>query len=247
MASLSFSIVTPTLNAERYMDECLRSVREQAMADIEHLVIDGGSTDRTLEIAQRSGATWISRPGLRQAAAINLGFSTARGDIVAWLNADDCYMPGALRKVAEHLSSHPEADVVIGDCEVIGERGERLRVLSPGKYDFRRLLRMGNSIAQPAVFFRKTVFDKVGFLDENLEFGMDYELWLRLARVRVDYLPQVLAAFRWHPESKTARNTEGNWRELLAIVRRHGGGWTPQLVWTYVRARATLMRQQLIP
>jgi GT2 family glycosyltransferase len=112
-------------------------------------------------------------------------------------------------------------------------------------YDFERLLRRGNTLAQPAVFLRRRVFDRVGYLDESLHYGMDYELWLRLRDLQVEYLPRVLAAFRWHRASKTANGNAANWRELLVIVRRHGGGWTPRLMWLFARARFTLARQQL--
>jgi glycosyltransferase involved in cell wall biosynthesis len=242
---LAFSIITPTLNAERFLADCLRSVRAQGVPNLEHLIVDGGSTDRTREIVENSGATWLSRPGLRQAAAINAGLRVARGEVVAWLNADDFYKPDALTYVAREFISGPGVDVVVGDCEVIDTHGERLRLVSPGPYDFHRLLRTGNSIAQPAVFLRKRVFDQVGLLDETLEFGMDYDLWLRLRGLRVEYVSRVLAQFRWHCRSKTANNVGGNWQELIEIVRRYGGGWTPRLIWLYVRAHLTLARQQV--
>ena len=89
------------------------------------------------------------------------------------------------------------------------------------------------------------MFDQVGYLDESLDFAMDYELWLRLRRLNVAYVPRVLAVFRWHARSKTATNLEANWRELLRIVRCHGGGWTPPLIWSYIRARLALARQRL--
>jgi GT2 family glycosyltransferase len=128
---------------------------------------------------------------------------------------------------------------------VIGETGEPLWRVRPGAYDFDRLLRRGNSLAQPAVFLRRRVFDQVGYLDESLDYGMDYELWLRLRGLQVAYVPRTLAAFRWHPYSKSATSNAANWQELLTIVRRHGGGWTPQLVWLFARARFTAARQQL--
>jgi glycosyltransferase involved in cell wall biosynthesis len=241
----SISIVTPTLNAERYLAQCLASVRSQGYPDLEHLVVDGGSMDATQRIVVENGARWVSRPGLTQTAAINAGLRSATGEVVAWLNADDLYAPGTLATVADRFAASPHLDALYGDCDVIGERGQRLWRQEPGAYDFDRLLRRGNTLAQPAVFLRRRVFDQVGYLDESLDFGMDYELWLRLRGLQIEYLPRVLAAFRWHPASKTASNNPANWRELITIVRRHGGGWTPQLVWLFARARLTLARQQL--
>jgi glycosyltransferase involved in cell wall biosynthesis len=243
---LAVSIVTPTLNAERYIAECLSSVRAQHYASLEHLVVDGGSTDRTPEIVLQSGAAWLSRPGLRQAAAINAGLRIARGDLVAWLNADDLYMPGSLERVVREFSTDQYLDVLYGDCDVIGSRGEWLWRERPGPYDFGRLLRGGNSVAQPAVFLRKRVFERLGYLDESLDYGMDYEMWLRMRGTPVKYVPNVLAAFRWHGASKTASNSSASWQELLAIVRRYGGGWTPQLVWAFARARVTQVRRSLV-
>ena len=134
---------------------------------------------------------------------------------------------------------------MFGDCAVIDAHGKQLWRIQPGPYDFQRLLRRGNTLAQPAVFFHKRVFEAVGYLDEALDFGMDHELWLRLRHVHVEYVPRVLAAFRWHAASKKATKSHANWVELLRIVRRHGGGWTPWLVWLYARARFTLARQRV--
>jgi glycosyltransferase involved in cell wall biosynthesis len=241
---LSISIVTPTLNAGRYLAECLNSVRTQNWPALEQLVVDGGSTDGTEPLVRGSEAVWLARPGLRQAAAINAGLRLARGEIVAWLNADDLYTPRSVAYVAQRFATEPGLDALIGDCQVIDASGTPLWRMRPGPYDFSKLLRRGNSVAQPAVFLRRRVFDQVGFLDETLEFGMDYEFWLRLRRSRVGYAPRVLAAFRWHAESKTATNLHGNWAELFRIVRRHGGGWTPWLAWMYARAHLSFARQR---
>ncbi|MDQ6670165.1 MAG: glycosyltransferase [Chloroflexota bacterium] len=245
MPGLPISIITPTLNAERYLAECLLSVRSQGWPDLEQLVIDGGSTDATERLVRASDAVWVPRPGVKQAAAINVGLRLARGEVVAWLNSDDLYAPGAVAYVAQRFASDPMLDVLFGDCQVVDASGEPLWQMRPGGYDFNRLLRRGNSVAQPAVFLRKRVFEQVGYLDETLDFGMDYELWLRLRRLNVAYVPRVLATFRWHSASKTATNLHANWHELLRIVRRHGGGWTPRLVWLYARARLTLARQRV--
>jgi glycosyltransferase involved in cell wall biosynthesis len=242
---LAVSIVTPTLNAERYLAECLATVHAQDYPNLEHIVIDGGSTDRTEQIAREAGVRWMSVPGLNQAGAINVGLRTASGEIVAWLNADDLYLPGSLVRVAEHFSSDPTLDVLCGDCNVVNDQGKLLWRVRPGAYNFDRLLGHGNSVAQPSVFLRKSVFERVGYLDESLDYAMDYELWLRLQPLRVVYVPRVFAAFRWHAQSKTARNQRANWTELLQIVRRYGGGWTPYLIWAYLRARFTLARQML--
>jgi GT2 family glycosyltransferase len=166
--------------------------------------------------------------------------------VVAWLNADDAYAPGALALVADRFAAEQTLDVLIGDCAVVDPCGKPLWYQRPGPYDFQRLLRRGNYLAQPAVFLRRRVLDSTGLLDESLEYAMDYDLWLRLRRARVAYVPRVLATFRWHPGSKTARNTRGNWREIMRIVRRYGGGWTPHLAWAYGRALVSLAKGRLL-
>jgi glycosyltransferase involved in cell wall biosynthesis len=241
----TLSIITPTLNAEQYLDGCLASVRLQAWPGVEHVVVDGGSTDATEDIVRHYAATWLSRPGLRQSAAVNEGLHEARGELVGWLNADDVYTPGSLARVCELFEEQPQVDVILGDCDLVDATGRPLRRLSPGPYDFERLLRRGNSVAQPAVFLRKRVFDQVGYLDESLEFAMDYDLWLRLRGLRVEYLPSVLAQFRWHPSSKTVNGLDNNWNELRTIIARYGGSWTPELAWSFTRSRFTVARQRL--
>jgi GT2 family glycosyltransferase len=148
--------------------------------------------------------------------------------------------------VAEYFASDPGLDALIGDCAVVDPDGKPLWDERPGPYDFQRLLRRGNYLAQPAVFLRRRLLDSIGLLDESLEYAMDYDLWLRLRQARVEYVPRVLALFRWHPGSKTARNTFGNWRENLRILRRHGGGWTPELACSFGLAMLTVAKQRLV-
>jgi glycosyltransferase involved in cell wall biosynthesis len=243
----SFSIVTPTLNAEPFIAHCIASIRDQGVGEVEHLIVDGGSSDNTLAVArQHSGSVLVERPGQNQSQAINTGLRLASGDVVAWLNADDCYARGALMLVSERFDASPGLDAVYGDCDVVDENSKLLWRETPGPYDYQRLLRRGNYLAQPSVFLRKDLLKRVGFLDESLEYAMDYDMWLRLRDARIEYIPRVLAVFRWHPTSKTARNQIGNWREILRIVRRQGGGWTAPLVWSYARARLTLTRQSVV-
>lgn len=240
---VGISIVTPTLNAARFIGECIASVQAQAYPSLEHLVVDGGSTDGTLEIVRRQPhVRLLERPGLNQSQAINVGFELATGCILAWLNADDRYAPGALDVVGHAFAAEPELDVLYGDCQVVDLHDRPVWRERPGAYDFERLLRRGNYLAQPAVFLRKRVLDQVGYLDETLEFGMDYDLWLRLRTVRTRYVPKMLAEYRWHRASKTASHPFGSWRELLLLVRRYGGGWTPYLAWSFSRMLLTLGR-----
>lgn len=244
--TVTVTVVTPTLDAEPYVAECLASVRAQRAAgvDVEHLVVDGGSRDATERLCREAGATWLVQSGRGQAGAINEGFRAARGEVLAWLNADDLYVGGALARVAHVLAAEPAVDVVVGDCEVVGADGAHLWWERPGAYDFRRLLGSGNYLAQPAVFLRRRVFEHVGYLDETLHYAMDYDLWLRLRDRSVRYVPEPLARFRWHAGSKSANGPLGAWRENLRVIQRHGGGWTPRLAWSFGRCLVSVLRDQ---
>jgi putative peptidoglycan lipid II flippase len=245
--TVSISIITPTLNAARFLEGCLSSVRAQRYARIEHIVVDGGSTDGTADMARAApGVVYIEARGSNQSRAINDGLRAARGDVLAWLNADDEYAPGTLHVVQERFAADPTLDVLYGDCDVLDIKYRALWRETPGPYDFTRLLRGGNYIAQPAVFVHRRVFERLGYLDESFECGMDYEFWLRARHAHIEYVPRVLAIFRWHQNSKTARNQFMCWRELLRAARLYGGGWTPALAWSYSRMLVTVGRQRAI-
>jgi glycosyltransferase involved in cell wall biosynthesis len=208
--------------------------------------VDGGSSDATEEIVrQHRSATFIQRVGWRQTRAINEGLRLASGDVVAWLNADDAYLDRAITIVLAEFAADPAVDLIFGDCEVIGPNGEYLWWERPGRYEFRRLLRRGNYIAQPAAFIRRATLEDVGYLDESFEYGMDYDLWLRLRGHTVAYVPRTLARFRWHTDSKSARGQARSWNEFLRIVRRHGGGWTPHIAMACARCLVTVARVRL--
>jgi glycosyltransferase involved in cell wall biosynthesis len=243
--NVGISVVTPTLNAATFLPTCLESVRNQDYAESEHIVVDGGSIDSTVAVARSAPEVIVlERSGSNQSQAINEGFRAARGGVLAWLNADDAYVPGTLRLVRDRFRSDPDTDVVYGDCDVLDFSKRLLWRETPGPYDFQRLLRRGNYLAQPTVFMRRRVLERVGYLDESFECGMDYEFWLRLRSCRIEYVPQVLAIYLWHPTSKTATSQFICWRELLRAVRRHGGGWTPQLAASFSRMLVTVARQR---
>src|SRR5262249_40846214 len=185
-----------------------------AYPNVEHLVVDGGSSDTTIALAQATpGVSTVVLRGSNQAQAINNGFRRSNGEGLAWLNADDRYSPRALELIARQFAADKTVDVVFGDCLVVDYRGRPLWSEQPGAYDFQRLLRHGNYLPQPAVFLRRRVLERVGYLDESFEYGMDYEFWLRLRDYRVQYVPQMLATFCWHPTSKTPPSQLGTWPE----------------------------------
>jgi glycosyltransferase involved in cell wall biosynthesis len=242
------SIVTPSLNQARYLREALDSVRAQTYPHVEHVVVDGGSTDGTTEILRDyPGLDWTSEPDGGQSDALNKGFARARGAVLGWLNADDAYLPHAVAEAVAALQAHG-AGLVYADVTRVNDDGvDPRRIRSRRPFDLWRELNEGCGIYSPSVFFTREALEAAGPLDENLHLTMDYDLWLRIARrfpvVGVD---AVWAVQRIHDEAKTVAQSDAFWPERLRVSRRHGGRLvSPLLINRHVRsrrARAVAMR-----
>jgi glycosyltransferase involved in cell wall biosynthesis len=228
------SIVTPSFNQGRFLEETIRSVLDQDYPNIEYILIDGGSTDETLEIIHRYAdrlAWWVSEPDRGQTDAINKGFGHARGEILAWLNSDDTYLPQAVSAAVSYLQEHLEAGMVYGDANLVDEMGGVIGKFPARQTDYRRLRRGYVHIPQQASFFRASLWRKVGPLDPTFYFAMDYDLWVRLARLApLHYQPQLWANFRLHGGGKTSSSDDRCWPEMVRVHRREGGGWFSWLV-----------------
>jgi glycosyltransferase involved in cell wall biosynthesis len=229
---LKISVVTPSFNQGAYIERTVESVLgQEGPFELEYLVVDGGSTDDTLSILRRYDGRlrWISEPDRGQSDAINKGFRLTSGEVVAWLNSDDVYEPGALAAVAQALGAG--ARWCFGECRVIDEDDREIRrVVSRYKswvsrrYSLRRLLAR-NFIPQPATFFRRELLDEVGPVDPRFPYAMDYDLWLRFARVAAPtFVPQPLASFRWHGASITGAGYRAGAWQCLRIARDHARG-----------------------
>lgn len=241
---MKISIVTPVLNQAEFLERTLQSVLNQSGDfTLEYLVMDGGSTDGTLDILRRyeGRLTWVSEPDAGQSDAINKGLRRASGDVLAWLNADDTYLPGALARVAAEWRAAPFA-WLFGNCRIVNTADAEIRrfitaykVRQSRRYSYRRLLRR-DFIPQPAVFFSRTAHEEVGALDRDLTYAMDYDYWLRLGRCwGPRYVNQFLAAFRWHPRSKTGAAYRAAAWETFQVARRHAiEGSRLDLCWHFV-------------
>jgi len=203
------SIVTPSFNQGNYIEETIRSVILQDYPNLEYIIIDGGSTDQTLEIIKKYEpwlAYWVSEPDSGQSNAINKGFARCSGDIVTWLGSDDYLEKDALFKVAEHYNDANWA-VLLGTCIMFYEGTTETLLLDSGQVTFNSLLKtwkMHFCPPQPAMYIRKKVLDELGFLNEDLKYAMDYELWLRISkRHKFKFINQNLAYYRVHKASKT--------------------------------------------
>lgn len=200
------SVVTPSYNQARFLKQTLETVMQQDYRSLEYIVMDGGSTDGSVELIREYGdrlAYWVSEPDKGQADAISRGWQCAHGEILAWLNSDDTYTAGAISAVVQAFQHHPQVNVVTADCHVIDENGAFVRLL-PSGLDFQALL-SGNPFPQPGVFCRRSALEQAGGLRTDLHYVFDWALWLRLwlNGATFYHLPQVVANFRIWGHSKT--------------------------------------------
>ena len=227
------SVVTPTFNAGRFLRESIESVLGQDYPNIEYLVVDSRSTDDTQDIlasyAGRLRAIETARKG--PASAINAGLSQAHGSILAWLNADDKYAPGAVREAVGTFLQYPDAAVVFGDANWIDEKGTVIQRYPTAPFDPRALAR-SCFICQPAAFFRASAYRECA-LDESLSVSFDYDLWIRLAmrQRRFRYVPRTLACARMHRDCLTLTRRREVFEVTMDLLKRHYG-YVP-LSWIY--------------
>ena len=224
------SIITPSFNQARFLESTIRSVLEQDYPNLEYIIVDGGSTDSSVDTIRRYAgrlAWWVSEKDLGQTDAINKGFAHAKGDILAWLNSDDTYEPGAVSEAVEFLRSRPEVGLVYGDANFIDEDGDIIGRFPAAQTDYKRLRRGYVHVPQQASFWRADLWRKMGPLDPSFYFAMDYDLWVRLARLtQLQYLPgRVWANFRLHAQGKTMAADDRCWPEMLKVHYRDGGSW----------------------
>lgn len=202
------SIVTPSYNQVQYLEETILSILNQDYPNIEYIIIDGGSTDGSIEIIKKYAdrlAYWVSESDRGQSHAINKGWARATGEIVAYLNSDDVYTPGAIRAAVQALQANPQTCMVYSDALAVNERSTVTRGLKSQPFDVKRLILEDSYIPQPTVFMRRHALNTVGLLDERLHMVMDYDLWVRLGlEYSAIYLSGVnLALVREHAAAKS--------------------------------------------
>jgi glycosyltransferase involved in cell wall biosynthesis len=215
------SIVTPSFNQAAYLEATIQSVLRQDYANIEYLVVDGGSTDWSLEIIRKYSnrlAWWVSERDSGQAEAINKGILRAQGEIVAWLNSDDLYLPGAISWAVQTLADNPGCSFIYGNAVTIDPDGHLLNRLVFEDWGLTDLMAF-RIICQPAVFMRRAFLEQSGLLDTKLHYMLDHHLWLRLARAApFQHLSAFLAAARHHPGAKNVAQAAGFGRETLELL-----------------------------
>ncbi len=232
----------PSLNAAPYLDRALRSVIDQAGDDTEVLIVDGGSTDGSVEIIRRYEkrlAWWCSEPDGGQSAALNKGFARARGRYLFWVNADDLLLPGTLARARQHVQRHPECRWLAGNLVYIDRQDRVIRCARDGAWHDWLFRQAPVRVYGPTSIFSKALFDQVGGLDESLHYVMDTDLWWRFkaAGARFERLPHYCWAFRVHEGSKTAGDLAGKTDPRMAaeqarMYEKNGCVVTQRGLWT---------------
>jgi glycosyltransferase involved in cell wall biosynthesis len=219
------SIITPSYNQSKYLEDTIQSVIGQNYPALEYIIIDGGSTDNSVEIIKKYEgyiSYWESRKDKGQANAINRGFSIATGDIIAWLNSDDFYLPGTLNYISRVFGQESDLKIVFGNCFHLDEDKKRAYGSDVRFSQENRDIEFGDYIIQPSSFWNKRTFETVGELDESLTYAFDWEWFIRAKRKSVVFCPvdRFLSTYRIHSEHKTHTGGLTRTRELASVYRR---------------------------
>jgi len=252
MKTPKISIITPTYNQAGYIERTIESILGQDYPNIEYIVMDGGSTDGTIDILKKYSdrIIWKSEKDKGQADAINKGLRIAKGEICAYINSDDTYEQGAFATVAKYFNKHPDKEWLYGKCRIIDENDKEIRRfvtwyknIRLKKYSYNRLL-IENAISQPATFWKRKLHNELGLFDENEYHVMDYEFWLRIGQ---KYTPGVileyLSNFRYYANSKSGLQTKERFQDEARVARQYSKGAIfinflhsvnyYKIVWTY--------------
>jgi glycosyltransferase involved in cell wall biosynthesis len=235
------SVITPSFNQGHFLRETIESVLDQKYSNLDYIIMDGGSTDNSVQIIkhfEKYLSHWVSEPDRGQTDAINKGFRLASGDVLTWLNADDLYFEDTLATVGAAFQKYRE-DVIYGDYVLITQNGKTFLKRYEIPFDFNIMLYGVNFIGQPSAFFKRSLLDRFGFLNESYQYAMDHEFWLRIASGggTFRHIKHLLGKYRYHSDSKTVaakkkfvaemelnRRTYGNVNSIL--LRTILGYWT---------------------
>jgi glycosyltransferase involved in cell wall biosynthesis len=220
------SIVTPSYNQGSFLKRTIESVLAQDYPHIQYIVVDGGSTDESVDILKSYGdrVPWVSEPDKGQSHAINKGFAQAQGEIRAYLNSDDVLLPGAVAKVVRYFDRRPGCDLVYGEAHYIDEVDQITAKYNTADYNFDRLM-LDCCICQPAAFWRTWIANKIGPFDESLQYAMDYDYWIRIDRAggSIEHCEEFLACSRQHAATKTLSCRAKIFDEIMHVCMRNTG------------------------
>jgi len=221
------TVVTPSYNQGQFLEETILSVVGQQYPNLEYIVIDGGSTDSSVNVLKKNEqhlTFWVSERDRGQAHAINKGFARATGDILCWLNSDDIYLPGALSFISTNLDPS-RSELLFGNCFHFFEGGATSHGSDVVREHERRDLRLADYLVQPSTFWTRKVWEQAGELDESLTFGFDWEWFIRARNSGAEFRPvdKYLSAYRFHSDHKSSTGGERRLTELASIYKRHAG------------------------
>jgi len=227
------TIVTPSYNQAHFIQRTIDSILGQEYPNLEYIVMDGGSKDGTVEILKSYGKQiiWKSEKDGGQSEAINKGLRMATGEIVAFLNSDDTYEPGAIERVVKFFEANPSKKWVYGKCRIVDENDREIRRpitwyknIKLKKYTFRKLL-AENFISQPATFWKHELLDEIGYINEDEHYTMDYEYWLRIGqKYPAGVINAYLADFRMYSTSKSGSLANPQFKDELRMAKDFSGG-----------------------
>jgi glycosyltransferase involved in cell wall biosynthesis len=232
MALPRISVITPSFNQAAYLERTIRSVLDQGYVDIEYIIIDGGSTDGSLDIIRKYAdrlAYWVSEPDRGQAHAINKGLARATGEWVGWQNSDDVFYPSAFQQLAQRANLQPNAELIIGNMNLIDLDDRLLRDIKYIKPTYGALLAEGMVLTNQAAFWRRKLHAEIGFLDENLDCGFDYEWFLRVLQGNrlAAHVNATWGGLRLHEETKSSNRQQTFIDEYRAILSgREASAWS---------------------
>lgn len=212
------SVVTPSFNQGEFIEETIKSVINQSYSNFELIIIDGGSTDKTIDILKEYDkyiTYWISEPDEGQTHAINKGFKKASGDLVAWMNSDDVFIQGSFKMVAEKYLNYPDVDVYYADKYHLDDNGNFIRTQKYFPYYIHSFLNDKMNICNQACFWKKSVFDEIGYLDESIQFAMDMDFFIRMGAsdgIVLKHFPEYWGSQRYYAGTKTS---DTKWNKLL--------------------------------
>lgn len=222
------SIITPSFNQAQYLENSIQSVLNQGYSNFEHIIVDAESTDDTLTILTKyPHLKWISEKDSGQSEALNKGLRMATGDIIGIINTDDYYVPNAFNYLIKTFRKHPDVKVFIGDCRFVYEGNNRSFVVSNINISLEDLIRYWDiniPPTQPSIFFMRELIDEFGYFDTSLDRAMDYDLWMRFARVYTFYhIPHTLAVYRFHNASKSGMGEDWSsfYSEWYHVYRKY--------------------------
>jgi glycosyltransferase involved in cell wall biosynthesis len=241
------SIITPSYNQARFLEQTIQSVLTQDYPRVEHIIIDGGSDDGSVDVIKKHEgrlAYWESKQDKGQAEAINKGLKRSKGEILAWLNSDDYYLPHTIAKAVDVFQKNPDAVMVYADMLAVNERGETINTLKYRQQSIEDLLCF-QIIGQPAVFFRRSAYEKTDGLDLSFHFLLDHHFWLQIAQHgKMIHVPQTWSAARYHPNAKNLAQASEFGHEAFLILNSAASdkALAPILARVDSRARASAYR-----